>query len=974
MTQPNDYLAGLNNQQRQAVEHKTGPLLIVAGAGTGKTTVLVNRLLHLITSGQAKPEEILLATFTEKAAGEMEERADRLLPYGYTDSWIQTFHSLGERLLRQHGLDIGLPTDFKLLNETAQWILLRRNLDRLSLDYYRPLGNETKFLRDLIKYFSHLKDEDISPADYLKFVDDLDQTDLGEPEQLEIVRLTELAQAYQTYNQLLLDNSYLDFGDLITYTLQLFRQRPNILELYRRQFKFILVDEFQDTNWSQYKLIKLLAAPNNNLTVVGDDDQSIYKFRGASLANILQFKDDFPKAREVVLTANYRSGQPILDQAYRSIQNNNPDRLEVKLKLNKKLTAAGVLDGTVETWSLASESEEIITIVDYIKDEYNRSEEIKWSDFSILIRSNREADKFINEFVRQGIPCQFMSMRGLYYKPIILDCLAYFKLLDHYHESAALYRVFNSRPFLLSATDLVELSALARRKAWSLFEAAKNNSLAVKMSQVGRETIDKLMRLINEQSVAAAQQTPSRVFVDFVYRSGLLAGLDQDADWLIFHYLNQFYKKIKDFENTGHDLRLKDFVDLMDLEMEAGETGNLSLPLDDDDVVKIMTIHSAKGLEFKYVILPDLIDKKFPTVKHSDSLPVPSGLIAEQVGSGDTHLAEERRLFYVAITRAKEKLILAYARDYGGARERRPSVFLKELGLTDEVVERQPKPNRAFELVREVESLKQPIIDSSIIGHNLINHRFSFSQLEGYSNCPLQYKFAFILRVPVPEKANMIYGRLMHRCLYELFLPCLISDQPIDLFGQPTNSRQLVDQAGLLAIYSNNWVNEGYASTEEREKYRQLGRQSLATVWQTIEKSGWPNVLALEKKFVWKTSEFIIHGTIDRIDQLPDGSVEIIDYKTGRPKEKLDYQAKRQLMLYQLAVEEVFGWRVSRLSFYYLNNGTIMSFEAKPKDLDKIRQEVISEIKSIKQGFFPAQPSQLCSYCDFRSICQFRRV
>jgi len=974
MTQPIDYLAGLNDQQRQAVEHKTGPLLIVAGAGTGKTTVLVNRLLHLIISGQAKPEEILLATFTEKAAGEMEERADRLLPYGYTDSWIQTFHSLGERILRQHGLDIGLPTDFKLLNETAQWILLRRNLERLSLDYYRPLGNETKFLRDLIKYFSHLKDEDISPDDYLKFIDNLDQSETSDIEQLETAKLKELALAYQTYNQLLLDNSYLDFGDLITYTLRLFRQRPNILEIYRRQFKFILVDEFQDTNWSQYELIKLLAAPNNNLTVVGDDDQSIYKFRGASLANILQFKDDFPQAQEVVLTANYRSGQAILDQAYRSIQNNNPDRLEVKLNLNKKLTAAGVVDGSVETWSLASESEEIVAIIDYIKDEYSRSEEIKWSDFAILIRSNREADKFINEFIRRGIPCQFMSMRGLYYKPIILDCLAYFKLLDHYHESAALYRVLNSRPFLLSATDLVELSALARRKAWSLFEAAKNNNLAPKISQAGREIIEKLMRLINEQSLSASQQTPSRVFVDFVYRSGLLAGLDQDIDWLIFHYLNQLYKKIKDFENTGHDLRLKDFVDLMDLEMEAGETGNLSLPLDDDDVVKIMTVHSAKGLEFKYVILPDLINKKFPTIRHSDSLPVPIGLIAESIGSGDTHLAEERRLFYVAITRAKEKLILAYARDYGGAQERRPSIFLKELGLDEGAIERQFESGRVFELVREVESLKQPNNESSVLDHKFVNHKFSFSQLAGYGNCPLQYKFAFVLKVPVPEKANMIYGRLMHRCLYQLFLPCLISDQPIDLFGQSTNSRQLVDRDGLLAIYKSNWVDEGYSSTEERDKYQQLGQQSLAAVWQEIENNGWPNVLALEKKFVWKTSEFILHGVIDRIDQLPDGSVEIIDYKTGRPKEKLDYQAKRQLMLYQLAVEEVFGWRVGRLSFHYLNNGTSLSFEAKPADLDKIRQEIVAEIKAIKQGFFPAQPSQLCSYCDFRSICQFRQV
>ncbi|HQB51009.1 MAG TPA: UvrD-helicase domain-containing protein, partial [bacterium] len=273
MVKSADYLAELNSAQRQAVEHGTGPLLIIAGAGTGKTTVLVNRLLHLIMSGQAKPEQILLTTFTDKAASEMEERADRLLPYGYTDLWIQTFHSLGERLLRQHGLDIGLPTDFKLLNDTGQWILLRKNLDLLQLKYYRPLGNETKFLRDLIKHFSHLKDENIEPADYLEYVEGLEVVSSDEAQVMEIERLKELAQAYQVYNQLLLDNSYLDFGDLIRYTLKLFRQRPNILAQYRQQFRFVLVDEFQDTNWAQYELIKLLSAPDNNLTVVGDDDQ-----------------------------------------------------------------------------------------------------------------------------------------------------------------------------------------------------------------------------------------------------------------------------------------------------------------------------------------------------------------------------------------------------------------------------------------------------------------------------------------------------------------------------------------------------------------------------------------------------------------------------------------------------------------------------------------------------------------------------
>ncbi|MBI4653186.1 UvrD-helicase domain-containing protein [Candidatus Kuenenbacteria bacterium] len=376
----NDLLNNLNEEQKNAVIYKNGPLLIIAGAGTGKTTVITTRIAWLILFNQIKSEEILALTFTDKAAEEMEERVDRLLPYGYVDLWISTFHSFAERILKQHAIDIGLPDNFKLLNQTGQNFLIRRNFDRFNLDYYRPLGNPTKFIQAMIKHFSRAKDEEIWPEDYLEYVeglkDNLDNSLSGgvkitnsklqipnkfkiqnsklvvsevEPFRIlnsdnfekklnqeitsqEISRLEEIADAYHIYQQLLLENSALDFGDLINYTLKLFRTRPQILEKYRKQFKYILVDEFQDTNWAQYELIKLLGAPKNNITVSFDDDQSIYKFRGASISNVMQFKKDYPKAEQVVLIKNYRSKQNILDLAYDFIQKNNPNRLEWQLR------------------------------------------------------------------------------------------------------------------------------------------------------------------------------------------------------------------------------------------------------------------------------------------------------------------------------------------------------------------------------------------------------------------------------------------------------------------------------------------------------------------------------------------------------------------------------------------------------------------------------------------------------------------
>src|SRR3989344_5751278 len=398
-------LEGLNAEQAEAVQHTAGPLLIVAGAGTGKTTVITRRIAHLIEQG-IKPQNILALTFAEKAAEEMTERVDKLLPYGFVDTHISTFHSFGEEVLKQYGLEIGLP-DFKVLDETGQWLLIRNNLDEFELDYYRPLGNPTKFIRSLISHFSRLKDEEISPDGYLNYAQS-ERLNLDSPEfaprrdeaEAEIKRLNEVAAAYHVYQRLLFKNSALDFGDLILQTLRLFRTRPAVLKKFRERFQYILVDEFQDTNYAQYELIKLLAAPQNNITVVGDDDQSIYKFRGASVSNILEFKKDYPAAKEVFLIKNYRSTQNILDLSYQFIQQNNPDRLEVKLaknsakKLSKELKSQNDQKGVIEHLHYRTGEEEVAGVVKRIAELKELDKEADWNDFAILARTNEVANSF----------------------------------------------------------------------------------------------------------------------------------------------------------------------------------------------------------------------------------------------------------------------------------------------------------------------------------------------------------------------------------------------------------------------------------------------------------------------------------------------------------------------------------------------------------------------------------------------------
>ncbi|MFH0840735.1 MAG: UvrD-helicase domain-containing protein [bacterium] len=966
-------LHNLNPEQKEAVLHDAGPLLIVAGAGTGKTTVLINRLLHLVTEKKVDPDNILITTFTEKAAGEMIERADKALPYGYVNLWINTFHGLCETILRNHGLDIGLPTDFKIINQTEQWVLIKQNMDKLQLDYYRPLGNPNKFIQELIKHFSHLKDENITAQEYLEYAESIKQDEdnmlSGQDEgSLDVDRINELANAYHVYNQLLLDSSYLDFGDLICYTLKLFKERPDILRYYQEKFKYIMVDEFQDTNWSQYELIKMLAKPDNSLVAVGDDDQAIYRFRGASLSNILQFKNDYPDAKEIILNKNYRSGQEILDKAYTLIKHNDPNRLEVRLGTNKQLVSPNQKSGVAQHLSFATEIEETKGIVEKIKKLKSQNPEASWSDFAILVRANLTADKFTKELTRQGVPNLFVSLRGLYYKSIILDLLAYFKLLDNYHESSSLFRVLNMEIFKVAYNDIVQINKFARKEHWSLFEALKNINAVPQVSPEGVANIKKLLGYINEHSKLVKAERPSKIYIQFV-RDCLVPGLDRDRDHEKYSYLNQLYRKIINFENNNEDARLKDFMLLIDLEMEAGETGSLKLNYEDSDTVKVMTVHAAKGLEFKYVFVANLVDKKFPTIRRKELIPLPDALVKEILPEGDVHIEEERRLFYVAITRAKDQLYLTSAKDYGGATDKRPSIFIKESGLLSEEV---ISDEASSDLLRDLEKIE---IDEGILPYHLPQW-FSFSQVQAFLNCPLQYKFGHVLKVPTEDKGVAVFGRLMHNCLKDFLTPLLDGAlKQNSLFNAPVSKAMLQKEISLeklISIYEKQWSNYGYQNKEEAKNYHKKGLVLLHNFYSDFE-NNIPQVMFLEKSFFLKIGEHQLRGVIDRIDRLEDGTVEIIDYKTGSPKEKLNYQDKKQLLIYHLALEEVFKLRVSKLTFHYLE-GSRVSFAAEEKDIIKVKEEVYDIISEIKKLNFPPNPGFLCDFCDFKGICEFRKT
>ncbi|MDP2821012.1 MAG: UvrD-helicase domain-containing protein [bacterium] len=937
-------LKNLNKEQKQAVIYKQGPVLIIAGAGTGKTAVIAQRVVYLIEKKLAKPEEILALTFTDKAAEEMVERVDDLLSFGYADLWISTFHSFCERILRENGLDIGISTDFKLLDETSAWLLVRQNLNRFKFDYYKQLGNPNKFIQALISHFSRCKDQEIYPDDYLSF---------AKKQKEDKKRLNEVAETYKTYQDLLLENNCLDFGDLINFCLELFKKRPKILKKYRDKFKYILVDEFQDTNWVQYELVKLLGEPKNNLTVCFDDDQSIYAWRGASYRNVVQFRKDFAKAKEIALINNYRSTQNILDLAYKFIQANNPNRLEFINGINKQLISSSKEKGFIEHLHFKTLDQEIIGVVDKIAEILEKDKTATFSDFAILARTNEGAGNFSRVLEREGLPFQFLALRGMYSKPIILDIISYFKLLDNYHESSAMFRVLNL-PFLkISTEDIAKITHYSHKRNRSIYESLSELPAIGGISNDSEKKINLILSLIKKHSELAKEKNVSEIFISFLKDSGYLEYLAKKERREDFDLINQFYEKIRNFETANLDPILKNFMVEMNLELESGEQGKLSFDVETGpDVIKIMTVHAAKGLEFKYVFLANLVDKRFPVDNRKDSIEIPEGLIKDKIPEGDVHLEEERRLFYVGMTRAKRGLFFSSAENYGGIKKKKISRFLAELGFNAGNIESN-----------EVNfNTKERKINKEKEAHEfLLPKYFSFTQFKAFDNCPLQYKFAHILKIPVRGKASFSFGKTIHNALFDFVK--LASEQ-----GQKIGFDK------LFGIYEKNWIDEWFKDKEQKKEYFEQGKKSLEKFYDDFREEK-PEIvkigddLALEKDFNLKIGGQTIIGKIDRIDKIGE-QIEIIDYKTGAFKEKLEKDDKEQLLLYQIAAEEVFKIEPKKLTYYYLDQGQKISFLGSEKEKQELKEKINSRIEKIKQSKFEPTPGWQCGSCDFRDICE----
>lgn len=628
----------LNASQQEAVLHTEGPLLILAGAGSGKTRVLTHRITYLIEEKEVNPWNIMAITFTNKAAGEMRDRVDRLVEFGAESIWVATFHSTCVRILRRYADRLGYDTNFTIYDTDDQRTLMREICKRLNIDTKNM--NEKAILGQI----SSAKNEMITADEY--------EINAGSD-----YALRKLAAAYKEYQKQLKKNNAMDFDDLLVNTVELFLHNPDVLEYYQDRFRYIMVDEYQDTNTVQFRLIELLARKYKNLCVVGDDDQSIYKFRGANIRNILDFEETFPNTKVVRLEQNYRSNSNILNAANNIIKNNK-DRKSKTLWTEKE-------DGDkLAVFACDNAFEEAERIVKDIK-RYAQEEMRAYSDFAVLYRTNAQSRILEEQFVRANLPYKVVGGVNFYQRKEIKDLIAYLKTVDGARDDVAVKRIINVPKRGIGATTIDRVQDYAIMKDMSFYNALLD---ADEIPGLGRSAAkikpftNLISRLRAQMPLCSLTELLDTIIEETKYVAELKAEASDEADARIEN-IDEFVSKMKDYEERAEEPTLAGFLE------EVALIADIDSLEDSDNRVVLMTLHSAKGLEFPFVYLAGMEDGLFPSYMAITS-------------DDKTDLEEERRLCYVGVTRAMEHLTLTYAKQRmlrGETRYNMVSRFLREI-------------------------------------------------------------------------------------------------------------------------------------------------------------------------------------------------------------------------------------------------------------------------------------------------------
>jgi DNA helicase-2/ATP-dependent DNA helicase PcrA len=1011
----------LNPKQQEAVTIP-GIQLILAGPGSGKTRVITEKILHLIGTG-APPGEILALTFSEKAAREMEERLERALGVASAELSVQTFHSFCLQVLEDNVLDSGINFSSGVISRTNQLVWGLRNIDAFGFEHIEVGNNAIDVIESIIDGISSFRDELIAPADLEAYL--AEKLDCAEDEELIYCqKLLDLLRVYVAYEEYKRAEALLDYDDMIHETVRLFERKPHILAQYRRRYRYVLVDEFQDTNYAQLALIKQFGG--EHLCVVGDDDQTIYRFRGAYYGNFDDFRRTYADYRQTLLDQNYRNTDTILKAALQLMEgapNRQEKPLFTKNTEGEKIVVAECENEDAEARFVLREIERLLqtTLVDRKE---GRERLFRYGDFAVLCRRRAEGVKFYQLLKSHGIPCEFTGDVAFFSMPAVRDMMAYLKAVRNpLAAGIALNRIMKVAG--VPETVVQAINARARANTWGrdhtdgVYETMRGGRDVPEACRPRvRELVQALGALIDLRDRATLPELVYEIMMraSAIYRSALADGAGVHRQ-----VLNQFYTLAKDYEALTRDARVDDFLEYLDLlfdaDVEIAETEAV-------DAVQILTLHKSKGKEFPVVFLADLSDRKFPLRYQEKPFYVPKDLargLKQEEDEKALYLQEERRLCYVGMTRAEGRLYLTRAKRYGeNKRESKPSLFLEELKYTEnpliEVVD-VPAEHREIrvqarselevirhslqaEIIRAVAEMRlqtalqrmldlekvrlaedgespdafdrdvffavpeDPLFASSLCGGEkpvLVGPDHAFSASSLGTYENCPLQYKFRHVLMVPSEPKSFFG------LGSVVHKVIEKLSEAQMQGTPPTREQ------ALALLEQFWSPAGYASRTHEGEDRRKAEDLLDTylAWQMAD----PNTIAgVEEKFVFTFQDRTMKGYIDRIERTPEGRYVVIDFKSGKKPGKITRNSVKehiQLNLYCLAIQERYGELPERASFFFLKDNKVVDYRPDEEIIAAFRKKLSGMIDAVCAEEFAATPSySACMFCDFGPLCE----
>jgi DNA helicase II / ATP-dependent DNA helicase PcrA len=968
----------LNPEQRAAAQHGDGPLVVVAGAGTGKTRVITERICYLLdTQPELSGREILGLTFTDKAAAEMKHRVIAAArKRGEADVerakevHLGTFHAFCADLLKE------IYPDAQVLDTVDHWILLRRNLPLLQLDQFRRLAEPGQFLGDFVEFFSRCQDELVTPDDFQQHADKQGEnfrrvrSAMPEDERairdLEIAKLQEIARAYRASDALLRERKLFTFGSLLLNAVVRLREDQALLERLRARYRYILVDEFQDTNIAQLELLWLLGGELPNLVVVGDHRQAIYRFRGASFGSFTIFLNRFAKGLPTAhgellrpLTLNYRSAGRILRVAGQSIRHNEKPRNIPEYPLTP-VREDGDKVRIVTHPSTDAEAQ-------WVAGEIERLHRAgaRWRTFAVLYRSHAHRDKLVDALKRRKIPFVIKNLSILSHR-LVRDIIAYLRLIGHPSDDIACARVLAMPAWGLEPSDLVRLAErTAKSKDLSLWDTLQSPQGEMLFSGSDRR-VRELVQLVTEFRKKASR-LPGSELLDDLAEALAIAGVVAAEDRKYFDRLTQF---VREWQPKSETQRLKEFVEYLGYFEQAG--GSINLEQESGDAVQLMTVHAAKGLEFDHVYVLRLVQRGFPVGERPRVLEFPRELMKEEQPQGSFHIQEERRLFYVAVTRARHRLTLNTVEN----KRSKPSPFLEDILMDAQIKRRDieqiaPPPADESAVSRDVSTvLFEPPQPRARIGSQIGDWAATYrpptpeplelspSAIDTLESCQQKYLFGRCWGLRGGPAAALSFGSVMHNTIKYLI-------------GELIKGRVLPFDE-VERKFELEWTPAGFEDDYQEQEYKKDGLAQLRAFHGSCLDSP-PKVIAQEKSFELQMENgVVLTGRMDQVNRIAPGEEEILDYKTGKPRDLAKAKKDMQLSVYALAAREVFEWNPVRLTFYNVQTNEAVSATRDDKKLSRVRAEIQEAAADIRAGKFPPKPGFWCKFCDYESICPAR--